>query len=112
MKILPEQFLMVLSSSFAIGIWGMIVWKKKLWVNIMDLFKEGLPFERALEFLKKGKSIRRKQSKKGIAKMTVSVRGENKEKICEFNLEMKEMLRENPLLNMEDILATDWVVDD
>ncbi len=94
-----------------IGIWGVLFWKLKIWMKIMDTFKEGLPFERALEALKQGKSIRRKRSCNVLAKMVMSAMGENKEKFCEFDLERKDRVTENPILRMDDILANDWLVE-
>ncbi len=36
----------------AVAIWGFLFWKTKIWMKIMDAFKEGLSFEKALEALK------------------------------------------------------------
>lgn len=111
MKIQSEYVLCV-SSMFCLGMWGCLLWKMKFWIKIMDLFREGVPFERALESLKQGKSIRRKKSNYGLTKIIVSARGEHTEKFCEFDIQKKEKLKENPILNMEDILANDWVIED
>ena len=78
----------------------------------MDVFKQGLPFERALEALKEGKSIRRKKSYSGLTKMLVSSRGTNQEKFCEYYLDGREGLRQNPVLDIEDIIANDWIIED
>lgn len=95
----------------AVAIWGFLFWKTKIWMKIMDAFKEGLSFEKALEALKQGKSIRRKRSNYGLTKMIVSALGENKEKFCEYSLEKKDRLRENPVLSIEEILANDWLIE-
>lgn len=95
----------------AVFIWGFLFWKMKIWKKIMDTFKEGLPFEKALEALKEGKSIRRKRSNYGLTKVIVSARGEEKEKFCEFDIDRKDRLREDPILSMKDIVASDWIVE-
>jgi len=43
--------------------------------------------------------------------MVMSAMGENKEKFCEFDLERKNRLTENPVLRMDDILANGWLVE-
>lgn len=101
----------IISTLPAVAIWGFLFWKMKIWMKIMDTFKEGLPFEKALEALKQGKNIRRKRSNYGLTKMIVSALGENKEKFCEYSLEKKDRLRENPVLSMEELLANDWLIE-
>ncbi len=112
MEIDSSFAMIIVSASPAVIVWGLLLWKLKIWKKIMDTFKEGLPFEKALEELKEGKSIRRKRSNYGFTRMIVSARGQEEEKFCEFDLQRNNSLRENPSLKMEDIMAHDWVVED
>lgn len=112
MKVEPIHITIILSAIPGLTIWVFLVLKFKIWKKFMDTFKEGLPFERALEALKQGKSIRRKRSSYGLTKMVVSIRGNDKEKYCEFDIERKDRMRDNPVFGIDDILATDWMIED
>ena len=108
MKYLP----IVISAIPATGVCGYLFWKMKLWMRLMDNFKEGLPFEKALEALKQGKSIRRKKSYFGLTKMLISVRGKETEKFCKFDLNRRGTLEEDAILRINDIMSNDWIVED
>lgn len=104
--------LAVIPLLFMLTIWGVLFWKLKFGAKIMDVFRETTSFEHALVALKEGKSIRRRYSNYGLARMMVSLRGMDTVRFCEFDIRSKDKLSESPSLKVDDILATDWVIED
>ncbi len=116
MKIRPDYvlpYVMPIAMLFVISsIVGFDTVKAEFWTKTVDIFTEGLPFESALEALKQGKSIRRKRSDYGLTRMVVSIRGIEEEKFCQFYLQDRSRVVERPILMMEDVLATDWLIEE
>jgi hypothetical protein len=76
-----------------------------------NILKETCSFEKAIEALKEGKRIRRKSEMKGYTKLTI-IEGKNQqEKYGSYWVSRSEKIEDYCTFSIEDVLATDWLVD-
>ncbi len=78
---------------------------------ITNIFKEAMPFEQAIRVLKEGKRIRRKSERKGFTRMVVTDSKSRMEKFGTY-WEGDTSISDHCTFSIEDVLATDWIIDE
>jgi len=78
---------------------------------IANALKEPIPFDQAIQALKDGHRIRRKQQYTGYSKLVILEGTRQSEKFVTY------FVRENKTwdhcsFTIDDVLATDWIIDD
>lgn len=79
---------------------------------IENIFKEGVPFEQAIEALKEGNRIRRKSERRGYVKIILMEGKRQKEKFGTYWISDNEASSNYCTFSIEDVLATDWIIDE
>lgn len=79
---------------------------------VENIFKEGMPFEKAIEALKEGNRIRRKSERKGHTKVIITEGKKQKEKFGTYWLHDSDKISDYCSFSIEDVLANDWLVDE
>lgn len=78
---------------------------------IKNVFIEGLSFEKAIEALQEGNRIRRKSERNGYVKVVITEGKRKKEKYGTYWVSSPEDISNYCSFSIEDVLATDWVID-
>ena len=77
-----------------------------------SFFKENMTFHEAIQVLIEGKRIRRKSERKGCVKIVTIIARTWKEKFGSYWLSNANEVSDYCSFSIEDVLATDWVIDD
>ena len=78
---------------------------------IENIFKKKISFEQAIAALKKGSRIRRKSERKGYAKIVITSGKSRKEKFGTYSVSDSDDVSDYCSFSIEDVLATDWIID-
>ena len=78
---------------------------------IANVFKEPLSFDQAIQALKEGHRIRSKHAVSGYTKVVVIERNCRTEKFGTY-LTRDNKTWDHCTFSIEDVLATDWIIDD
>ena len=78
---------------------------------ISNLFKETLPFEKAVIALKEGNRIRRKPERKGYTKIAIVSGKSRQEKFGTYYVSDPAEVSDYCSFSIEDVMATDWIID-
>lgn len=79
---------------------------------IENVFKEGMPFEKAMEALKEGNRIRRKSERQGYVKLVITDGKRRKEKFGSYWVNSDKDFMNHCSFSIEDVFATDWIIDE
>lgn len=116
----PATLSMIISITFASLTWGVLGYTslkskfpgKGLKV-IKNVFKKTTPFDEAINALQEGKRIRRKSSSKGFTRIIVTESKNVTEKYGTYWASYDEKsISEYCNFSIEDVLATDWIIDE
>lgn len=115
-QILPI-FISVIFASISWGFVGYLILKNKFPGRglqvIKNIFKESVSFEEALKALKVGMRIRRKNERKGFTKVILLESNNKTEKYGTYwASDDKKNISEHCSFSIEDVLATDWIIDE
>jgi hypothetical protein len=78
---------------------------------IENIFKDTMPFEKAINALQQGSRIRRKSERKGYTKVII-IEGKNRtEKFGTYWLS-DDKVSDYCSFSLEDVLSGDWIIDE
>ena len=77
-----------------------------------NIFKETISFEKAIEALKEGNRIRRKSERKGYTKIIITEGKKQKEKFGSYWASNSDDVSDYCSFSIEDVLSSDWIIDE
>ena len=79
---------------------------------IKNAFREPTSFEQAIQDLKRGNRIRRKTEGKGYTKLVIFEGKRQKEKFGTYWVRREDDISDYCTFSIEDVLASDWIIDE
>lgn len=78
---------------------------------IENIFKKKMPFNKAIEALVQGNRVRRKDARKGYAKMII-IEGKRQQETYGTYWASSDDISDHCSFSLDNVLATDWIIDE